>query len=77
MEDDERPNPRQEQNKRETKKHKSHKRIPYVIASLGPVFQALVRGGLSWLYFAGPPTTQRHGTPKKNHEPATEKRRRP
>src|ERR1700720_2874804 len=28
MKDDERPNPREEQNKRETKKHKSHKRLP-------------------------------------------------
>jgi hypothetical protein len=28
MEDDERSNPREEQNKRETKKHKSHKRFP-------------------------------------------------
>jgi hypothetical protein len=28
MEDDERPDPRKEQNKRETKKHKSHKRLP-------------------------------------------------
>ena len=49
MEDDERPNPREEQNKRETKKHKSHKRLPIChgitgARSFGRSYEAVSRG---------------------------------
>jgi hypothetical protein len=74
MEDDKRPNPGEEQDEREAKKDKSHKRLPSAMVSLEPVFQAFPLSSLSWLYLAGyPPATLRHGTSKKNREPTMEK----
>ena len=58
MEDDERPNPRKEQNKRETKKHKSHKRLPIChgitgARSFGRSYEAVSRGFMSQVPLVG------------------------